>query len=60
MSKIKIEDEYEINDELVFCYPNAEVGMIHSHVLDVRKTRLRRTSKNECFRCPRNAVRADI
>ena len=35
MSKIKIEDEYEINDELVFCYPNAEVGMIHSLVLDV-------------------------
>ena len=35
MSKIKIEDEYEINDELVFCNPNAEVGMIHSHVLDV-------------------------
>ncbi len=35
MSKIKIEDEYEINDELVFFYPNAEVGMIHSHVLDV-------------------------
>ena len=35
MSIIKIEDEYEINDELVFCYPNAEVGMIHSLVLDV-------------------------
>ena len=34
MSKIKIEDEYEIKDELVFCYPNVEVGMIHSLVLD--------------------------
>ena len=35
MSRMKIEDEYEINDELVFCYPNAEVRMIHSLVLDV-------------------------
>ena len=35
MEKLIIQNDYETNDELVFFYPNAEVGMIHSHVLDV-------------------------
>ena len=35
MSKLIIKNDYEINDELVFCYPNVEVKIIQSHVLDV-------------------------
>jgi len=35
MSKLIIKNDYETNDELVFCYPNVEVRIIQSHVLDV-------------------------
>ena len=35
MEKLIIQNDYETNDELVFFYPNVEVGMIHLHVLDV-------------------------
>ena len=35
MSKLIIKNDYENNDEIVFCYPNVEVKIIQSHVLDV-------------------------
>ena len=35
MSKLIIKNDYETNDELVFCYPNVEIRIIQSHVLDV-------------------------
>ena len=35
MSKLIIKNDYETNDELVFCYPNVEARIIQSHVLDV-------------------------
>ena len=35
MAKLNIENEYETDDDLVFCYPDVEVDKIHYLVLDV-------------------------